>query len=80
MILTNTEYTCAYTKALQQFSCIGYNSMLREKWLFSNSPDTSKLAWLFIYALDSYTHNDTATDNYITEEQATAMFNKINLL
>lgn len=78
MILTEDGFKCSYAAALTKISCVGSDSMVQTKWLLDYKKDNSKLTWLFMYALDSYVYN--ATDNYITEEQVSAMFNKINLL
>ena len=78
MILTQAEFNCSYADALEKLSCVGYNSMIGTQWLFAGKDRNNKLAWLFMYALDSYNYG--ATDNYITEEQVSAIFTKINLL
>lgn len=77
MILTKAGFDCSYSAAMKEISCTAQDSMLIIKWLYTGK-DKSKLAWLFMYALDSYNYG--AVDNYITEEQVSAMFAKVNLL
>lgn len=78
MLLTESGFNCSYDLALEEISCVGYDSMLATKWLYLGRGSTAKLAWLLFYALDSYNYG--ATDNYITEEQVSAIFSKTNLL
>lgn len=82
MTLTNTEFRCLYGKLLEKFSCAGYNQCIADLWQSNKVKINSKdldLLWLFVYALDFYEHFDTAV-NYITEQQAMAMFAKANAI
>lgn len=78
MRLTPYEYSCSYSKTLEQISCIAQDSLIATKWLMDSKKNNTEVAWLFMYALDSYTYGQL--DNYITEEQVSAIFTKVNVL
>lgn len=79
MILTTAEFNRGKDKVLKLFSRLWYNDMLSNKWrtVRTEKKADAKLVWLFTWALDTYTHSDSA-ENYITEDQVMHMFKKVN--
>lgn len=80
MILTPCEYNTNANRVLLKFACAQFQDAITWKWKmkkYTNKPEDSKLLWLFVYALNTY---DTSVGaiNYITEQQAMAMFAKAN--
>lgn len=76
MILTDAEFDVRKDLLNDRFNQAWFQNMQRQVWL--TAPDGiskigAKTLWLYKFTIDNYTH-DTTTLNYITEQQAIAIF------
>lgn len=82
MILTTAEFNAKKNQLLTTYASTWLSDMQQQVWLTAPrgiSKCNAKLLWLFIFALNTYTHSDTAT-NYITEDDIMKIFAKVNTI
>lgn len=79
MILTISEYNCELDELLELFACAEYSQMINEIWRVKSgvSKKDADLIWLFVFALNSWDHDDSAV-NYLTEQQMMDILSRAN--
>lgn len=79
MQLTTTEYQNGYDRVLAAFCKSQENAWAEAVYKVRKNydPRKGKLLYLYLYALDSWTHSDTA-ENILTEDQVMAIIQKAN--
>ena len=82
MILTLIEFNANKNKLLIKFAAAWFDDMNRHVWLSGPKgikKGDAKLLWLFVWALNDYTHSSSVTSN-LTEVEVMKIFAKVNTI